>query len=162
MPSKEWYSRNEPKLVHHWRRITDSQIVHSHASVACVLAVFANSGTTDDQRAMCSMEAEWMVGELRVPEPIVCPREDIPSAADEWRMSSDSLSRSHCALLLACVHLLQVTSLTANVHFAPDSAYPFAKDDMSLWIDEAQVKQFFNGILLHFSLSLISWQSYSP
>lgn len=66
-------------------------------------------------------------------------------------MDSDSLARRQCALLLACVHLLQVTSLTANVDFGPDSAYPFAKDDMSLWIDEAQVKQFFNGILIRFS-----------
>lgn len=63
---------------------------------------------------------------------------------------SDSLARRcHCALVLACVHsLLQVgTSLTASVdNYGPDSLFPgYAKDDMSLWIDEAQVKQFFNG-----------------
>lgn len=71
-------------------------------------------------------------------------------------MSSDSLARSHCALLLACVHLLQVTSLTADLDLPSDTAFPFAKDDMSLWIDEAQVKQFFNGIVTHFmSLCLL-------
>lgn len=72
---------------------------------------------------------------------------------------SDSLARRcHCALVLACVHsLLQVgTSLTASVdNYGPDSLFPgYAKDDMSLWIDEAQVKQFFNGTVLHGKIGL--------
>lgn len=85
---------------------------------------------------------------------------DPECVTEEGRMQhSDSLARRcHCALVLACVHsLLQVgTSLTASVdNYGPDSLFPgYAKDDMSLWIDEAQVKQFFNGTVLHGKIGL--------